>query len=61
MGKVLIMPDRISLSRDEAEDLYAFLRNQYLDPNRFPHLSQVWTRISIALRKQEELIAKASQ
>jgi hypothetical protein len=56
-----MQPDRVTLSREEAEEFYAYLRNQYLDVNRYPHLSQLWTRVSIALRKQEELIAKASR
>jgi hypothetical protein len=51
----------LTLTEAEADELYRYLEPQYLSPNTWPRLSGLWTRISIALRKQEALLKVASR
>lgn len=47
----------VTLDAEEAEELYRYMEHQYLSPNKYPALSRLWTKISVALRKQEQLLA----
>jgi hypothetical protein len=47
----------LTIDVDEAEELYRFLEHQYVSPTAYPRLGRLWTRISTALRKQEQLLA----
>jgi len=55
------LPGHLVITRDEAEELYRYMAPQYLSPNTWPHLSRLWTKISTALRKQEELLKAAAR
>lgn len=45
------------LDVEEAEELYRYMLNQYLNPNVYPRLSKLWGRLSTVLRKQEQALA----
>jgi hypothetical protein len=50
----------LTIDADEAEELYRFLEHQYVSQAAYPRLNRLWTRISTALRKQEQLLASSS-
>jgi hypothetical protein len=35
------------LSKQEAEELYFYMRHQYISPNKFPHLHALLSRIAV--------------
>ena len=47
MGRILL-----TLDAADAEELYRFLEHQYLDPNVYPRLSRLWSRIRDAFRSR---------
>ena len=48
-----VMKDKdLTMSRAEAEELYAFTLNQYLSPNTFPALRRLLDRVSQYLKEK---------
>lgn len=40
------IPSHLVISRQEAKELYAYMRHQYLSPNKHPHLNALMSRLS---------------